>query len=99
MTQQHKHQGVPTQMSRDRHLEAVHEIMGNLKLKQNSYFACTQTNPDIDYSNFMECDWINFYEGAVEAIPLSALLSRVKKWTCICAWIMTMMVISRIEVL
>ena len=50
-------------MPRQGHLEAVLDIMG-----------CTK-----DHSNFWECDWTDFYKGAVEVIPPNTLLLRGKR--------------------
>ena len=50
--------------------------MGYLKLRYNSKLTFDPSYPEIDYSNFWECDWKDFYKGAVEAIPLNAILLR-----------------------
>ena len=66
-------------MPRQRHLEAALHIMGYLNFRNNTRFAFNPSNPDIDHSNFLECDWTDFYEGAVEAIPPNATLMRGKE--------------------
>ena len=66
-------------MPRQGHLEAALHIMGYLKLKHNSRLAFSLSYLNIDHSNLLECDLINFYEGAVEAIPCTASLPRVEK--------------------
>ena len=50
-------------------------IMGYLKLRHNSRLMFDSYYPDIDHSNFWECDWTDFYKGAVEVIPPNAPLS------------------------
>ena len=69
------HSAMPTQG----HLEAVLHIMGYLKLRHNSRSAFDPSYPDIDHSNFWECNWTDFYEGAVEAIPPNAPQPRWKE--------------------
>ena len=39
------------------------------KLRHNSRLALDPSYPNIDQSNFKECDWTDFNEGTVEAIP------------------------------
>ena len=56
-------------MPRQWHLETALHIMGYLKLRHNSRSTFDPSYPDIDHSNFWDCDWTDFYEGAVEAIP------------------------------
>ena len=46
--------------------------MGYLKLRYNSILAFYSSYPDIDHDKFWECDWTDFYEGAVEALPPNA---------------------------
>ena len=50
-------------------MEAALHIMGYLKLRHNSRLVFNHSYPNIDNSNFCDCDWTDFYEGAVEAIP------------------------------
>ena len=45
----------------------VLHILGYLKLRHNSRLASDPSYLDIDHSNFGECDWKDFYEGALEA--------------------------------
>ena len=59
-------------MPRLGHLEAALHIMGYLMLRHNSRLMFDPSYPNIDHSNFQDCDWIDFYEGAVEAIPPNA---------------------------
>ena len=66
-------------MPRQGHLEAALYIMGYLKVRHNSRLAFDPSCPDIDYSNFWECDWTDFYEGAMEAFLPNAPLSRRKE--------------------
>ena len=56
-------------MPRQGHLEAALHCMGYLKIRQNSRLMFDPSYPNIDHSNFQECDWKDFYEGAVEVIP------------------------------
>ena len=44
----------------------------------NSRLAFDPSFHDIDHSNFWECDWIDFNEGAVNVIPANASLLRGK---------------------
>ena len=48
--------------------------MGYLKVRHNSRLAFDPSYSDIDDSNFWECNWKDFYEGPMEAIPHDALL-------------------------
>ena len=50
--------------------------MGYLKLRHNSRLMFDLSYPDIDHSYFQECDWTDFYEDAVKAIPPNAPLPR-----------------------
>ena len=52
---------------------------GYLKLKHNSRLAVDPSCPNINHSNFWECDWTDFNEGAVEAIPPNAPVPRGKE--------------------
>ena len=54
------------------HLEAVLHIMGYLKIRHNYRSSFNPSNPDIDHSNFLDCDWTDFYKGVVEGIPPNA---------------------------
>ena len=58
-------------MPRQGHLEAALHIMSYLKLRHNSRLVFDPSYPIIDHSNFWQCDWKDFYEGAVEAISPS----------------------------
>ena len=66
-------------MLRQRHLEVALHIMGYLKLRHNSSLAFNPSHPNLEHSNFWECDWTDFYEGAVEAIPPNAPLMQGKE--------------------
>ena len=61
-------------MLRQGHLEAALHVMDYLKLRRNTKLAFEPSYPNIDYSNLQECDWTDFYEGAVESIPPNAPL-------------------------
>ena len=56
-------------MLRQLHLEAALHIMGYPKTRHNSRLMFDHSYQNICHSNFWECDWTNFYEGEVEAIP------------------------------
>ena len=58
------------------HLDSALHIMGYLKLRHKSRIVFDPSYPNIDHGNFWECDWTDFYEGAVEAIPLNAPLPK-----------------------
>ena len=59
-------------MPRQGHLEAALHIMDYLKLGHDSRLAFVQSYPDIYHGIFWDCDWTDFYESAVEAIPPNA---------------------------
>ena len=56
-------------MPREGHLECLFHMFSYLKIKHNSRMVFDPTYPDIDMSQFKECDWKAFYPGAKEAIP------------------------------
>ena len=51
------------------HLEATLHVFSYLKLKCNSRLIFDPMEPDVEDSNFVECDWSNFYQGASEVLP------------------------------
>ena len=53
--------------------------MGYLKLRHNSISIFDSLYLNIDHSIFQECDWMDFYEGAVAAIPPNAPPPRGKE--------------------
>ena len=59
-------------MPKQGHLEAVLCIMGYQKLRHNSRLAFDPSYPDVDQSNFWECDCTHFYEDTFEIIPSNA---------------------------
>ena len=63
-------------MPRQGSLEAALHIMSYLKLRHNFRLAFYPFYPNIDHSNFWECDCTDFYEGTVEAISPNAPLQR-----------------------
>ena len=63
---------------REGHMDAVLHIFGYLRQKYNSRLALDPTYPNIDMSDFKECDWKQFYGEAKEAIPPNAPESRGK---------------------
>ena len=66
-------------MSRQSNLDAVLCVKGCLKLKHNLWLVFDPTYPYTDQSIFCECDWTDFDEGTVEAIPPKAPLPRGKE--------------------
>lgn len=59
-------------LPREGHLDAVLHIFAYLDHKHNSRMVFDPTYPEIDMSNFKECDWKHFYGDVKEAIPLNA---------------------------
>ena len=66
-------------MSRKGQLEAVLHIIGYMMLRYNSRLVFDLLYHEIEHKNFQECDQIDFYKGAVKAIPPSAPLPKGKK--------------------
>jgi hypothetical protein len=66
-------------MPREGHLDAVFHIYGYIKNKHNSGMIFDPTYPNIDLSNFKECDWREFYGDVKEAIPPNAPPPRGKE--------------------
>ena len=64
---------------RQGHFEAALHIMGYLKLRHNSKLMFDPSCLDIDHTIFWECNWTDFYEGTVEAIPPNAPPTREKQ--------------------
>eukprot|EP00804_Cyclotella_cryptica_P015343 CCRYP_007990-RB/>CCRYP_007990-RB protein AED:0.06 eAED:0.01 QI:0/-1/0/1/-1/1/1/0/244 len=60
-------------MLREGHLEAALHVFSYLKWKSNSRLIFDPMEPDVGGSNFVECDWSDFYPGASEALPPNAL--------------------------
>eukprot|EP00804_Cyclotella_cryptica_P009049 CCRYP_003148-RB/>CCRYP_003148-RB protein AED:0.45 eAED:0.45 QI:19/-1/0/1/-1/0/1/0/114 len=54
------------------HLEAALHVFSYLKSKSNSRLIFDPMEPDVGGSNFVECDWSDFYPGASEALPPNA---------------------------
>ena len=54
------------------HLEAALHMFVYLKSKSNSRLIFDPMEPTVGDSNFVECDWSNFYLGASEALPPNA---------------------------
>ena len=59
-------------MPREEHLECLFHMFAYLKIKHNSRMVFDPTYPDIDKSQFKECDWKPFYSSAKEAVPGNA---------------------------
>eukprot|EP00804_Cyclotella_cryptica_P006001 CCRYP_000235-RA/>CCRYP_000235-RA protein AED:0.46 eAED:0.46 QI:0/0/0/1/0/0/2/0/84 len=47
-------------------------VFSYLKSKSNSRLIFDPMEPDVEKSNFLECDWSDFYPGASEALPPNA---------------------------
>ena len=47
-------------MPREGNLESILHVMGNLKFEHKSHLISETTYFNIDYSNFLECDWTEF---------------------------------------
>eukprot|EP00804_Cyclotella_cryptica_P019305 CCRYP_006183-RB/>CCRYP_006183-RB protein AED:0.42 eAED:0.42 QI:0/0/0/1/1/1/2/0/178 len=54
------------------HLEAALHVFSYLKSKSNSRLIFDPMDPDLGGSDFVECDWSNFYPGENEALPPNA---------------------------
>ena len=54
------------------HLEQVFHIFAYLKHHERSTMVFDDTEPNFEGSSFKECDWIEFYLDAKEAIPTDA---------------------------
>ena len=59
-------------MPREGHLDTVFHIYSYLNNKHNSRMVFDPTYPEIDMSQFKECDWRSFYGNVKEAIPSNA---------------------------
>jgi hypothetical protein len=55
-------------------LEAALHVFVYLKSKSNSRLIFDSMEPDVGVSNFVECDWSEFYPGASEALPLQMFI-------------------------
>ena len=53
-------------------VKAVLHIMGCLKLSHNSRWMFEPSYIDMDYSYVQECNWMDFYQTTMEAIPPKA---------------------------
>ncbi len=54
------------------HLVAALHVFSYLKLKSNFRLIFDRMEPKVEDSNFVECDWSDFYPGASEALPPNA---------------------------
>ena len=59
-------------MPREGHLEVALHVFSYLKSKSNSRLIFDPMEPDLGDSNFVECDWSDFYPCASEARPPNA---------------------------
>eukprot|EP00804_Cyclotella_cryptica_P016148 CCRYP_004244-RA/>CCRYP_004244-RA protein AED:0.29 eAED:0.30 QI:0/-1/0/1/-1/1/1/0/331 len=60
-------------MLREGHLEAALHVFSYLKSKSNSRLIFDPKEPDVGQSDFVECDWSDFYLGTEEVLPPNAL--------------------------
>ena len=65
-------------------------VMAHVGQKYNSRLVYDCSYPEIDCSNFKECDWSEFYRDAKEAIPMNAPEPRGKLVDIHILWIVTM---------
>jgi hypothetical protein len=56
-------------MPQEGHLNQVCHMFGYLKSKPKKTIAFDPNHPDVDESQFVKCDWHDFYQGAKELIP------------------------------
>ena len=54
------------------HLEVALHVFSYLKSKSNSRLIFDPKKPKVGGSNFVECDWSDFYSGVSEALPPNA---------------------------
>ena len=59
-------------MPHEGHLEAALHVFLYLKSKSNFPLIFDPMEPDLGDSNFVECDWSDFYLGVSEALPPNA---------------------------
>ena len=59
-------------MPHEGHLEAALHVFLYLKSKSNSRLIFDPMEPNMGDSNFVECDWSDFYPGLSEALPPNA---------------------------
>ena len=59
-------------MLREGHLEAALHVFSYLKSRSNSRLIFDLKEPNVGNSDFVECDWSDFYPGAEEALPPNA---------------------------
>ena len=57
---------------RERHLEAAVHVMTHVGKRYKSRLVYEPLYPEIDCSFYKECDWLEIYRDAKEAIPLNA---------------------------
>ena len=51
------------------HLEATLHVLFSLKSKSNSRLIFDPKEPNVGNSDFVECDWSDFFVGAQEMLP------------------------------
>ena len=54
------------------HLDGALHVFSYQKSKSNLRLVCDLMEPDVGKSNFVECEWSNFYQGVEEVLPPSA---------------------------
>jgi hypothetical protein len=60
-------------MPREGHLEVALHVLSYLKSKSNSRLIFDTKEPNAGKSDFVECDWSDFYPGMEEALLPHAL--------------------------
>jgi len=66
-------------LPREGHLEALLHVFAYLRSKHNSTIVFDPSYPSIDYDNFYECDWRDFYGDVQEPVPPNAPEPRGKE--------------------
>ena len=59
-------------LPREGHIEALLPVYGYLRAKHNTRLALDPSYPEIDESQFLQCDWKEFYGNVKEAISPDA---------------------------
>ena len=59
-------------MPREGHLEALLHVMAHVKNNHNARMIFDPMYPEINYEDFKDCDWTDFYGDVKEPLPLNA---------------------------
>ena len=71
-------------LPREGRLEAVLHVYGYLRANHDTRLALDTSYPDIDNSQFLQCNWKYFYGNVKEAVPPYAPGPRGNKFTYVC---------------